>query len=82
MTFKIRLSKNFLCGLLLIGVVEVVVAQATDPTDSCIANLPTQKELQVLKGKIDLASGPVSLETLSNNKKPTPNEKVGIPPNL
>lgn len=78
MTFKIRLLKSFLCGLLLIGVVEVVVAQATDPTDSCFANLPAQKELQILKGKIDLASGPVSLETLSNNKKPTPNEKVAI----
>jgi hypothetical protein len=40
--------------------------------------MPTQKELQILKGKIDLLKGPVSLETLSNNKKPTQNEKVAI----
>ena len=76
--FQGNLIKAYLCGLVLIGVATVAVAQAPDPTDACIANLPTQKELQILKGKIDLVSGPVSLETLSNNKKPTQNEKLAI----
>lgn len=76
--FQGNLIKAYLCGLVLIGVATVAVAQAPDPTDACIANLPTQKELQILKGKIDLVSGPVSLETLSNTKKPTQNEKLAI----
>ena len=76
--FQGNLIKAYLCGLVLIGVATVAVAQVPDPTDACIANLPTQKELQILKGKIDLVSGPVSLETLSNNKKPTQNEKLAI----
>ena len=43
-------------------------AQLQSPSDACIANFPVQKELQILKGKIDLAAGPVSLETLSKSK--------------
>ena len=73
-----NLIKTYILGLVLSGALGATFAQTPDPTDACFASLPTQKELQILKGKIDLASGPVSLETLSNNKKPTPNEKVAI----
>ena len=44
-------------------------AQLQSPSDACVANFPAQKELQILKGKIDLAAGPVSLETLSKAKE-------------
>jgi hypothetical protein len=73
-----NLIKTYILGLVLSGALGAAFAQTPDPTDACFASLPTQKELQILKGKIDLASSPVSLETLSNNKKPTPNEKVAI----
>lgn len=78
MNLKMNSLKACLSGFVLIGFPTVAVAQVPDPSDACIANLPSQKELQILKGKIDLASGPVSLETLSNNKKPTQNEKLAI----
>ena len=78
MAFKAFPIKAYICGLALVGTATGAIAQTVDPTDACTANIPTQKELQILKGKIDLASGPVSLETLSNNKKPNQIEKVAI----
>jgi hypothetical protein len=72
------ISKLFIFFLLVLAALSNSNAQTDDPTDACIANFPDLKELQILRGKIDLASGPVSLETLSNNKKPNQNEKVAI----
>ena len=44
-------------------------AQLQSPSDACVANFSAQKELQILKGNIDLEVGLVSLENLSRVKE-------------
>lgn len=53
-------------------------AELKDPTEACLSNLPSQKELQILKGKVVLGYEPPSLEILSNTKKPNQLEKNAL----
>jgi hypothetical protein len=57
----------------------VANAQSVNPSNECFSNLDLSPELQVLKGKVALGglSGQ-TLEMLSNDKRPTPAEKVAL----
>lgn len=57
---------------------KIKLTELQDPTEACLSNLPSQKELQVLKGKVVLGVEPQSLEILSNTKKPNQLEKNAL----
>lgn len=55
-----------------------VNAPTSNPIIECVAKIESQKELQILKGKIELSESDQLLEILANDSRPTENERKAI----